>query len=616
MSQNIYENFLLNSRSDKRFLSDRRQKWFYPALYIRIILISQFMKIRHTITVLLCLMLSFSTMAIDNVYAVGGFNNWDALAPRRFIYSEGLYKANIDFSSSNEFKLSTTRGSDGNGWNQFDEGTMVYTGNPVVGEWLPLQNQPTSGNLKAPSRSKLTVVVDLDNMMLKFEESSTTTAWSGTLPVMFINTENGTPVTDKETYINATYYIDPMGDPNIEALGSADSPLETQIKGRGNYTWIGFEKKPYRLKFVKKASPLGMPSSRHFVLLAHADDNMGFMRNECGFTASKLLGMPWTPESLPIELVMNGDYKGLYFLTQNIRVSSDRVDIVEQDDLATTEVDGGWLIEIDNYDSDPHVTVYENGNQSQPIWFTYKSPEELSQEQSSYLQSQMNAIDNAVYSSDKSGNSTLAELVDFDILARYYITQEIVDDTESFHGSCYLNRNRGEAEKWKFGPVWDFGTAFERGASTEFIWQNPKWHQVWIGEIYKFPEFVKKVKEIWSQYLYEGPEMLTEHIKQYADRITVAAQYDALRWPDYGNPDVETKSEEVISLINKKTDWLKSQWGSQAGITDLPVADGALPVDIYNMQGICVLRQATPDRIEALPPGIYISRGKKFIKRQ
>lgn len=149
-----------------------------------------------------------------------------------------------------------------------------------------------------------------------------------------------------------------------------------------------------------------MPKSKHFVLLAHADDSDGFMRNESGFTLSRMLGMPWTPESQPVELVLNGDYRGLYFLTQNIRVDKDRVNITEQEDLATTDVDGGWLVEIDNYDSDPHVTVFENGNTESPIWFTYKSPEELSPEQEEYLQGQMQAIDNAVYSTDKEGEDT------------------------------------------------------------------------------------------------------------------------------------------------------------------------------------------------------------------
>ena len=34
---------------------------------------------------------------------------------------------------------------------------------------------------------------------------------SGTLPVMYIDTENGSPVVSKEVYLNASYWLDPMG---------------------------------------------------------------------------------------------------------------------------------------------------------------------------------------------------------------------------------------------------------------------------------------------------------------------------------------------------------------------------------------------------------------------
>lgn len=345
--------------------------------------------------------------AQEPLYACGAFNGWDALNPVAFTYSEGLYTLEIDFTDSDLFKISSTKGLTGNGWSEFDEGTLYPTGSLSEGVWTPLQRQSESPNITAPAKEKMTVTVDLDRMLIKMGEGDgPATAWSGTLPVMFINTEGNVPVTEKETYLNATWYIDPMGLPGVEGLGSAQEPLSTQIKGRGNYTWVGFEKKPYRLKFTEKAAPLGMPKSKHFVLLAHADDSDGFMRNESGFTLSRMLGMPWTPESQPVELVLNGDYRGLYFLTQNIRVDKDRVNITEQEDLATTDVDGGWLVEIDNYDSDPHVTVFENGNTESPIWFTYKSPEELSPEQEEYLQGQMQAIDNAVYSTDKEGEDT------------------------------------------------------------------------------------------------------------------------------------------------------------------------------------------------------------------
>ena len=181
------------------------------------------------------------------------------------------------------------------------------------------------------------------------------TTYSGTLPVLFINTDGGVSITSKENYVNAKYYLDPMGSENVQAIGSAQAPLDMQIRGRGNYTWVGFDKKPYRIKLADKQPLAGLNKSKHFALLAHADDNYGFMRNIVGFQLSRMIGMPWTPADTPVEVVLNGDYIGLYFLTETIRVDKDRVNIVEQPDNITNpeEITGGWLLEIDNYDSDP-----------------------------------------------------------------------------------------------------------------------------------------------------------------------------------------------------------------------------------------------------------------------
>ena len=68
--------------------------------------------------------------------------------------------------------------------------------------------------------------------------------YSGTLPVLHIQTENNAPIVSKDNYINATYYLDAMGQEGILSVGSAAAPLTMEIKGRGNYTWKGFDKKP------------------------------------------------------------------------------------------------------------------------------------------------------------------------------------------------------------------------------------------------------------------------------------------------------------------------------------------------------------------------------------
>ena len=392
---------------------------------------------------------------------------------------------------------------------------------------------------------------------------------SGTLPVMYINTENNTPVTSKDNYLNATYYLDAKGIAGYENIGSASAPLAMEIKGRGNYSWTGFNKKPYRIKLAEKQPLLGMIKNKHFTLLAHADDakdKKGYMRNGIGFELSKMIGLAWTPEAKPLEIVMNGDYIGLYFLTEHIRVDKDRVNIVEQEDEETDaqKITGGWLVEIDNYDSDPHITIKEGGKTT--MWVTYKTPEVLSSEQETYLTQQIKMLDNLIYG-DKNSNE-LWQHLDMDALARFYIVQELTDNYESFHGSCYLYKDMGDDQKWKFGPVWDFGSAFNRDKS-QYIYQGDVWHNHWIPEICKFPAFMQHVKTIWKEFY---PNRFNDIYTFTANQLTLlktAAAVDAQRWPDYsGNADLTKRISQINDRLRKNAEWLNEQWENNGNNDD------------------------------------------------
>lgn len=470
-------------------------------------------------------------------------------------------------------------------------------------------------------------MVDLENMRIMFStDAPQRDPWSGTLPVMFITTEGKRPVTSKELYLQATYYLDPMGVEGIEAIGNPDDQALMQIRGRGNYTWWGFDKKPYRIKLDKKTELAGMKKNKHFALLAHADDSAAGLRNALGFAASKELGMPWTPATCPLEVVLNGDYIGLYWLTETVRVDKDRVDVVEQADGAVEDVDGGWLVEIDNYDTDPHITVRDS--HGSPIWFTYKSPEVLSPEQMTYLQSAMQSIQNAV----ACGNENEAQcLVDFDALARYFIVNQLMLDMESFHGSCYLSRQRGETEKWRFGPVWDFGNAFAAGRADKprFIFDHPDFSQTWIGEFYAMPKFVDKVKEIWRTFLTGGPERLNVKLEQSARRIMSAAVCDGRRWPAYSHADVACESQRLRSWLKGSIEWLSSQWGGEASVVSLAPnqlqirtdgdrliidspSDRQLPLVSIDATTRFLTLHPGPNIFD-LPAGIYFCGNKKIL---
>lgn len=395
--------------------------------------------------------------------------------------------------------------------------------------------------------------------------------YSGSLPVLFINTENNAEITSKDIYLSATYWLDPMGQQGVQAIGSAEAPLPMQIRGRGNYTWSGFEKKPYRLKLDKKAPLLGMNSSRHFALLAHADDSYGFLRNPVGFQLSRLIGMQWTPADAPVELVLNGEYRGLYFLTETIRVDKDRVNIVEQPDNATDPevVTGGWLVEIDNYENDPHIAIREgDGNK---IIFTYKSPEILSSVQEDYLTAQMTAVNSEIYSSDKS-DCLWAKRVNLEELARFYIVQEIMDNYESFHGSCYLHKQQGEDTQWYFGPVWDFGSSFNEQKSRP-IYEGRQWHNTWIAEMVKFPVFMNVVKQVWEDFYNGNFKEIYPYITSYARNIRLGAIADAKRWSQYGNADIDIDMQTVVKRVQGAAEFLNKHLEGTPAKT--------LEVDVY-----------------------------------
>ena len=90
------------------------------------------------------------------------------------------------------------------------------------------------------------------------------------------------------------------------------------MKGRGNSTW-GYPKKPYRLKLNKKAEICGLGKAKNYVLLAnHLDPTL--MLNSVAFKIGRLLELPFTNHAIPVDVVLNGIYKGSYLLTEQIEV--------------------------------------------------------------------------------------------------------------------------------------------------------------------------------------------------------------------------------------------------------------------------------------------------------
>lgn len=407
---------------------------------------------------------------------------------------------------------------------------------------------------------------------------------SGTLPVLYINVYNADHTTfnneiidpdlSHKEYFTGEYWLDLngcewMAAEGAASIGSAEEPLPLEIKARGNFTRTAFAKKPFKLKLGKKQSMLGLSESKHFAILAHADDNFGYLRNFTGFNLGRRIGLPWTPDQQPVEVVINGDYRGLYFLTESIRIEKKRINITELDDEVSEAalISGGYLIELDNYDEDNQIRLDEKtcvGGYVDKLRITWDTPEVYSDLQKRFITDQFTAMNNYV-----GGNSDeLWKYMDLDDAARYYLVEEIISHVEAYHGSTYMFRDRGENQKWHFSPLWDCGNGFN-GSTDQFFYNNSPYGNTWIPSMRCNATFNNKVKDTWMWFMNNGYKGIVDDIDAYVGHIKAATKADRKRWKDAPTPvmpvvdnsDMDGARNRAVNHLNAKVEWLKSQFG-------------------------------------------------------
>lgn len=464
---------------------------------------------------------------------------------------------------------------------------------------------------------------------------------TGTLPVLYINVYTDPDKTEfdkqiinkdldhKNYFSNAEYWLDVkdcqwmIDEFGAKSVGSSEDRLPLEIKARGNFTRKGYSKKPYKIKLGKKQNLLGLTpdKSKHYALLTHADDEFGYMRNFVGFRLGEMIGLPWTPKQQPIEVVINGDYRGIYFLTESIRVGDGRVPITELEDNVSDPalISGGYLVELDNYVDDCtfHMSDASNKNKDGSyghLMVTADTPEELSALQLRFIRDQFTKMNDLVNSTD---DNELWSYLDMDDAARYYVVEEIISHYEAYHGSTYLYRNHGEGQKWHFTPLWDCGHAFD-GPTDSFFpdmdsYQNPytkkkctSYGNNWIGNygtskgLRSKTKFMDKVKNYFQWFINSKDnnsqtpyEQLCKELDAYVSHIKDAAFMDAERWDGEDRPlkvgndepqdvvknlDIDQDLVAVKDRLDKKINFLKGQW--TAGSTEVPVADATKPADL------------------------------------
>ena len=345
------------------------------------------------------------------------------------------------------------------------------------------------------------------------------------------------PIDSKDNYINATITIE-GNDWGEDYTGT------TRIRGRGNSTW-GMPKKPYRLKLDESTSILGLLPEKDWVLLANYIDPT-LMLNSVAFKIGQLLQLQYTNNAIPVDLTINNKYIGSYVLTEQVELSSSRVNIDKKD---------GVLLELDlNYDED--FKFYSN-HYRLPVMI--KDPDITSDSQFQKIKNDFHQLEDSV-KSIYFPNNEYDKLIDIESLAKYFVVYNLTHNMEINHPkSTYIYKDKNG--KYFMGPIWDFDWAFDyEGTSVHFgSSQNPLFKKLpsnstgyyFFTRFLDDPTFVALYKQTWNNFKKEKMSLLLNYIDDYAASITESQKNDYEVWKK-GTTNFQYKIESLKAWLERR----------------------------------------------------------------
>ena len=342
-------------------------------------------------------------------------------------------------------------------------------------------------------------------------------------------------------------------------LYTADGQLNAvavieSLQGRGNSTWEWRDKKPYSLRLSDETDLLGMGKASRWVLLADAFD-LSLMNNKISYDLAKNAGMEYTPDGQWVDVYLNGEFAGLYLLSERNEIHPNRVDIPRESSFLVSWEPEHRMIE-QGY---PYVKTA--GGTTLRIHQTAFSSDKI--------QTMWQSVENAVFAEDSIDPITgkhLEELIDLDSWAMLYLMDEISADYDGglISKFFYYNEQDGSGKIYA-GPIWDkddtYGTGYWAITPPNSIVACRSDRRI-FSQLVKKDTFSSRVAELYqSTFVPLLTQLCNTGIESYADQISQAALLHETRW-SLGYSEAESKITR--DFLRERMEFLNAYWIEKA----------------------------------------------------
>ena len=351
--------------------------------------------------------------------------------------------------------------------------------------------------------------------------------------------------------------------------GEISSYAGVELSGRGNSTSM-VAKKPYNLKFDKRVNLAGDVRAKSWVLLANAYDGT-YLRNDVALHLAGMLGDEYAAKGEFVELYINKEYVGLYYLAPKTTISKGSVDLKQP---------LGVLVELDN--------LY---GWLSACYYTYMGnclvlKDAVSKDHATEAMEQfLIDFDKLEIAAEAGDYATVEKLIDVESFAKYYLVSEFTSNPDAYSTSWFMYKD-GEGDKIHAGPAWDFDLALANrnwGGSGRFLPEDSRTREKEVfgvgyydenGEyietpqdaliskvmyyLVRIPEFREVVGEVFDTKMSGRAEELVEWIRQRSAYTEVAAKKDATRWGVSGR---DADIEKLIDWIQRRYAFFEREYG-------------------------------------------------------
>jgi len=434
-------------------------------------------------------------------------------------------------------------------------------------------------------------------LLLQFAVSGQVTFTDSNLPIVIITTDID-PGTGQPTEIpddpkvpasmKIIYHEDGsrnyVSDQNNPEFLDYDGRLKIEIRGSSSqalpkkqYGWTTYENDTSTKKNV---SLLGMPSENDWILNGLAFDP-SLIRDYFAYNLTRQIGQ-YTTRTKYCEVIINGEYKGLYILQEKIKDDSNRVNIEEIEDTDNTfpNITGGYITKADKTTGgDPVAWEMESYAGWTEFIHEMPKPEDVTPQQNNYIQSVFTSLQGTATADNAALSNGFPSIIDIPTFIDYMIINELASNADAYQISTFFHKDRGG--KLRAGPVWDmnltfgndlFDFGFDRSHTD--VWQfsdggneGPKfWTDLFDDSAYKC-----YLSKRWNELTASGQPLNYTVMSTYIDNIVLEISEATVReqatWGTVPNHALEIAA--MKTWLSERVAWMTANMGSFEACSDM-----------------------------------------------